>query len=252
MLGAGNVATHLSKALINAGFPVAQVWSRKTDNAINLSLQIGANSIANIEDVDTDIDVVILAVADDAISEIVNKIPRLKNRIVLHTSGSTSIELLNQHPKNGVLYPVQTFSKTIALDFTQVPICIEASDTDTLNQLNLLAKKLSNKVEFVNSENRMRLHISAVFACNFTNYFYSIAKDLMDDARLDFELIKPLIQETADKVMQNNPADVQTGPAKRDDQITIQKHLELLKNKSSIKELYTLISQNLVKKYSNS
>ncbi|MFC5283081.1 Rossmann-like and DUF2520 domain-containing protein [Pedobacter alpinus] len=252
MLGAGNVATHLSKALINAGFPVAQVWSRNIENAVDLASQIGANSIAKIEEVSTDIDIVILAVADDAIAEISNRLPINADRVVLHTSGSTAIDTLNKHQKFGVLYPLQTFSKNTDLDFSQIPLCIEANDDDTLNQLNLIANRLSNNVVFVNSDSRMRLHIAAVFACNFSNYFFGIAQDLMSGAQLNFDLIRPLIQETASKAMEKKPVDVQTGPAKRNDQNTIKKHLELLESEPTLKELYALLSQNIVKKYSES
>lgn len=252
MVGAGNVATHLSKALINAGYPVAQVWSRNIDNAVNLALEIGANSIANIEEISSDVEMIILAIADDAIAEIAQKLPINSDRIILHTCGSMPLDVLNMHPKFGVIYPIQTFSKNTELDFGQIPLCIEAHNNETLNVLYSIAKNLSNNVAKVSSENRMRIHIAAVFACNFTNYFYSLAHELLLNAQLEFDIIKPLIKETALKVMLSNPEEVQTGPAKRNDQSTIDKHLELLKNQPSIKDLYALISQNIVKKYSKS
>lgn len=250
ILGSGNVATHLSKALIKAGHPVMQVWSRNHDNAIDLALEIGANSIPEIKAIKAYIDVVIIAVTDDAIATVAHQIPEKENRLILHTSGSTSLEVLNSRFQNaGVLYPIQTFSKNSDLDFSQIPLCLEASNNWAMQQLESMANQLSNQVQQVNSEARALLHVAAVFACNFTNFFYSIAQQLTDSVQLDFSLLRPLIQETADKAMLNNPIDVQTGPAKRDDQQTMQKHLDLLKNQPQLQTLYQAISQYIVKMY---
>lgn len=250
ILGAGNVATHLSKALIKAGHPVMQVWSRNHDNAIDLALEIGANSIPEIKDIKAYIDVVIIAVTDDAIATVARQIPEKENRLILHTAGSTSLEVLSSRFQNaGVLYPIQTFSKNSDLDFSLIPLCLEASNDWAMQQLESMANQLSNQVQQVNSEARALLHVAAVFACNFTNFFYSIAQQLIDSVQLDFDLFRPLIQETVDKAMLNNPVDVQTGPAKRDDQQTLQKHLDLLKNQPQLQTLYQSISQYIVKMY---
>ncbi len=252
MLGAGNVAKHLSKALIRSGNPVVQVWSRNNENAIDLALKIGANSIADFQEIDEDVDLVIIAVNDDAISSIANLIPKKDNRIVAHTSGSTDISVLNMHSKSAVLYPLQTFSKNIGLDFTKVPLCIESTDEATEAQLLNLAHQLSEKVEVVSSENRVKLHISAVFACNFTNYLYTVSQELLESSSLSFDLIKPLIFETVNKIVDNAPENVQTGPAKRNDEQIMTKHLEILESNSEWQKLYRLISQNIVKKYAHS
>ena len=135
MLGAGNVATHFSKALINAGNSIEQVWSRDHSNAIDLASQIGAKSIANIVDISNDIDLVIVAVSDDAILVVSSQVPVQNSRIVVHTSGSTDISALNTHVKSGVLYPLQTFSKDADLDFSVVPLCVEGSNVETQNFL---------------------------------------------------------------------------------------------------------------------
>ncbi len=247
MLGAGNVATHLSKALINAGNPVAQVWSRDHNHAIELALQIGANSIVDIADITEDVDLVIIAVKDDAMSVVSAQILPQNSRIVVHTSGSTDIDLLNAHPKSGVLYPLQTFSKEIDLDFNEVPLCVEGSDADTQNMLLNLANQLSNKTQIVSSAERIKLHISAVFACNFTNHLYAIAHDLMLESAVSFELLKPLIMETVNKINNHDPKSVQTGPAIRNDTSTMNKHLKILESKPDLHDLYRLISQSIVK-----
>ncbi|HTN21145.1 MAG TPA: DUF2520 domain-containing protein [Pelobium sp.] len=249
MLGAGNVATHLSKALIRSGNPVVQVWSRSEENAVDLALKIGANSITDFATIADDVDLVIIAVSDDAIAPISSLIPQKNNRIIAHTSGSTDISVLSRHPKTAVLYPLQTFSKNVELDFKNVPLCIEGADVETENLILKLAEKLSNKVERVSSSDRMLLHISAVFACNFTNYFYTVSQELLEESSLSFDLIKPLIFETVNKIADNLPQDVQTGPAKRNDEQTLAKHLKILENKPALQELYRLISQNIVKKY---
>ncbi|MBK0384512.1 DUF2520 domain-containing protein [Pedobacter sp. SD-b] len=251
ILGAGNVATHLAKALIKAGYPVKQVWSRHHQNAVDLALQIGANSIQEIADLSKQIDVVIIAVKDDAIESIAAKVPPSNQpRLVLHTSGSTNISVLEKHNQNcGVLYPLQTFSKHADLDFSNVPLLVEANHQQAEEQLMLLAKKLSKTVEKVNSENRMRIHVSAVFACNFTNHFYAIAEKLIAETNLDLDLIRPLILETAQKAMLNSPQIAQTGPARRNDELTINKHLDLLKNNPPLQNLYAIVSQDIVKMY---
>ncbi|HET8829218.1 MAG TPA: DUF2520 domain-containing protein, partial [Pelobium sp.] len=232
-----------------SGNPVVQVWSRNNENAIDLALAIGANSIVNISDIDDDIDLVVIAVNDDAITSVATLIPKKENRIVAHTSGSTAISVLSMHQKSAVLYPLQTFSKNTDLDFRQVPLCIEGSSEVIETQMLNLAHKLSEKVELVNSENRIVLHIAAVFACNFTNYLFTVSQALLEKSALSFELIKPLIFETLNKITANAPENVQTGPAKRNDEQIMTKHLEILAANPEWQELYRLISQNIVKKY---
>ncbi len=251
ILGAGNVATHLSKALIKAGYPIKQVWSRNHNHAIDLALEIGANSIPQISDLSNQIDVIIIAVSDDAIESVVSQIPiSNQQQLILHTSGSTGLSVLEKHCQNcGVLYPLQTFSKNHDVDFSTIPLLMEANHHQAEEQLLMIAKKLSLKVEKVNSENRMRIHVSAVFACNFTNHFYAIAEKLVKDTNLSFDLIKPLILETAQKAILNSPSKTQTGPAKRNDAATIDKHLDLLKSNPQLQNLYAIVSQDIVKMY---
>ncbi len=251
ILGAGNVATHLSKALIKAGYPIKQVWSRNHNHAIDLALEIGANSIPQISDLSNQIDVIIIAVSDDAIESVVSQIPiSNQQQLILHTSGSTGLYVLEKHCQNcGVLYPLQTFSKNHDVDFSTIPLLMEANHHQAEEQLLMIAKKLSLKVEKVNSENRMRIHVSAVFACNFTNHFYAIAEKLVKDTNLSFDLIKPLILETAQKAILNSPSQTQTGPAKRNDAATIDKHLDLLKSNPQLQNLYAIVSQDIVKMY---
>ena len=248
MLGSGNVATFLSKALIQAGHPVTQVWSRNPNNAIALALEIGSDSITNISSILADTDIVIIAVNDDGIENVAAQIPKNPKQLILHTSGTTPLLVLENYTSNcGVLYPLQTFSKQDNVDFSVVPICIEGNNPGVLIQIKTLAGQLSNNVNEVNSQQRALLHISAVFACNFTNHLYHIAQKILEDAGLNFDLLRPLIQQTNDKVMLNKPSEMQTGPAKRNDVQTMLKHLAILQAQPNWQDLYQKLSQNIVK-----
>lgn len=248
ILGSGNVATHLSKALQKAGHKALQVWSRKIENAVNLASQISAQSISEICQIHDDIDFVVIAVADDAIESVAAKIPIKKNRLIIHTSGTTSIDVLQNNADSfGVIYPLQTFSKSSEIDFSKVPLFIEANAANTLELLNNIGLNLSTKIYQADLETRALLHISAVFACNFTNHLYTIAQQILKDKGLGFDLLQPLIRETLDKTLFNAPFEVQTGPAKRKDTLIINKHVEMLSLHPKWQEIYQLISQDIVK-----
>ena len=248
MLGSGNVATFLSKVLIQAGHSITQVWSRNPNNAIALAFKIGSDSITNISSILADTDIVIIAVNDDGIENVAVQIPKNPKQLILHTSGTTPLFVLENYTSNcGVLYPLQTFSKQDNVDFSVVPICIEGSNPSVLTQIKTLAGQLSNNVNEVNSQQRALLHISAVFACNFTNHLYHIAQKILEDAGLNFDLLHPLIQQTTNKVMLNKPSEMQTGPAKRNDEQTMLKHLAILQAQPNWQDLYQKLSQNIVK-----
>ena len=250
MLGSGNVATFLSKVLIQAGHSITQVWSRNPNNAIALAFKIGSDSITNISSILPDADIVIIAVNDDGIENVAAQIPKNPKQLILHTSGTTPLFVLENYTSNcGVLYPLQTFSKQDNVDFNVVPLCIEGNNLGVLIQIKSLAKQLSNNVNEVNSHQRAVLHLSAVFACNFTNHFYHIAQQILEDAGLDFDLLRPLIQQTTDKVMIGKPSEVQTGPAKRNDEQTMLKHVAILQDQPIWLEMYVKLSQDIVKIY---
>lgn len=251
VLGAGNVAWHLSKAFIKAGFPVQQVWNRSSGKATELALETGANSITDLSLLSEDIDLVLLALSDEAIPVVAAELKLKPHQLLVHTSGSVGLDAIRSYAVNtGVIYPLQTFSKNVAVDFTEIPVFIEGDSRKTVDQLKQIALHLSPNVFEVTSEQRIKLHISAVFACNFTNYLYAIASELLTSSGLDFEYIKPLIKETAHKALNGNPIDLQTGPAKRNDRQTIEKHLQMLRDNTEWQQLYRAISQNIVKMYS--
>ncbi|MFC3198590.1 Rossmann-like and DUF2520 domain-containing protein [Parapedobacter deserti] len=246
LLGSGNVATHMGRALVSSGHRVVQVYSPTITHATVLGDTINARAIDDLAAVESVADVYIIAVKDDAIAQVAAQLPTSSKSIVVHTAGSVAMEVLAEHAERyGVVYPVQTFSKAKPVDFSLIPVAAEASDDATYQQLATLAGSLSNRVFPCDSRQRLALHVAAVFACNFTNHLYAIGADILREHGLDFELIRPLILETAEKVMQYRPKDVQTGPAVRNDMGTMQKHLALLKDQPELAELYELISDQV-------
>ena len=245
LIGAGNVATHLGKALFNKGFSINQVYSHSKDNAFKLASGLNAMPCNDIKFITDESDLYIIAIKDDAIQSIVNQIS-FKNKTVVHTSGSIPMDALSGFDNYGIFYPLQTFSKEKELNLNEVPICIEANNEDTNTFLIDLAKKLSENVKEVNSEQRKKLHIAAVFACNFSNYMYTIADDILTNNNLELDILKPLIVETAKKIQDNSPSDMQTGPAKRNDEAVIKNHLEQLADSKDYQEIYQLISKLII------
>ncbi|WP_257666433.1 Rossmann-like and DUF2520 domain-containing protein [Parapedobacter tibetensis] len=246
LLGSGNVATHLGKALTEVGHRIAQVYSPSKTNAELLAEALKAKAIDNLADVDSQADAYIIAVKDDAIAQVASQLPTHLKGLVVHTAGSVDATVLAAYTMHyGVLYPLQTFSKAKAVDFSSIPLAIEGADEATYVQLENLASSLSNRVFPCDSKQRLSLHVAAVFACNFTNYLYSISADILYEHNLDFDVIRPLILETAEKVMIHLPEDVLTGPAVRNDRGTIEKHLEMLEGHPDLKELYARMSKQL-------
>jgi predicted short-subunit dehydrogenase-like oxidoreductase (DUF2520 family) len=186
-----------------------------------------------------------VAIKDDAIENVLQQIID-KNIFIVHTSGSIPITVFEQTGFNnyGIFYPLQTFSKLKAINLLDVPFCIEANEQEDI--LVELANKLSNSVHRVDSEQRKKLHLAAVFACNFTNHMYAIAEDLCLKNNVNFNILKPLIRETAEKITLNHAKDVQTGPAKRKDEKIIENHIEQLSDSKSYQDIYKLITESII------
>ncbi len=247
LIGSGNVATHLGAAFKNAGHRIVQVYSRDMHNASLLAYHIGAEAIDDLDHINHETDLFIISAKDDAIASIVQKLAKYQ-KLTVHTSGATDLNaLLAFIPKSGVFYPLQTLSKNKEIDFLTVPLCIEGADENITRELEQLAQTISNKVYRVNSEQRKILHLAAVFAGNFPNYLYGIAQQLLAQHQMDFELLRPLIMETAQKVQDHLPAEVQTGPAIRNDQNTMAAHLQILSDLPEWKTIYNVLSQAIIK-----
>lgn len=243
LLGAGNVATHLYKAFIKSkDVSVSQWYNRNLE-----PIQTYKNEVEVIDDINKlkKADVYIIAVSDDAISNLSSQLP-FENRLVVHTSGCVGIYELDKKNERGVFYPLQTFSKDAEVDFKQVPICIEVIKKNNLKTLKSLSEALGSESHKVNTEQRKALHLAAVFVNNFTNQLYRIAHEITESKGVEFNILKPLILETAKKVQDLSPYMAQTGPAKRNDKKTIRKHLKLLENQHH-KDIYELLTTSIQK-----
>ena len=246
LIGSGKVATQLGRALKAAGEDIMQVWSRSMEHASALATELQVPGVSLFSEITPDADLYIISVNDDAIRSVASQLP-VRDKLIVHTSGTTGMDVLVSYSVQiGVLYPLQTFTKTKAVDFSQVPLAIEGSDPAVLEVLKTLSDKISQKVVFMDSVQRRALHVAAVFACNFTNHLYALASGILQKNELDFDLLRPLIRETAEKVQTFLPEEVQTGPAVRGDQQTMNKHLELLHENPELLELYRKLSQSIV------
>ncbi len=246
-IGSGNVATHLAIALKSIGAEIVQVWSRDSRNAEILAALTRAKTIRHWNELDRSADCYIIAVKDDVIPEVAAQLHDVKG-VVVHTSGATSMSVLaGAGTGYGVLYPLQTFSRTKAVDLTKVPFCIEADRPETLEKISVIAHLLSPLVSVIDTEQRRILHLAAVFACNFSNHLYHLSSQLLEQHQLKFDLLKPLILETAEKVQSALPIEVQTGPAVRNDEETMKKHLEFLKGSPEWQQIYEMLSNSIKK-----
>jgi len=241
LIGSGNVAHHLIEAFANSKkAELIQVFARHKES---ISPLFDYNKIiSNFNDL-KEADLYIIAVSDDAIASVSSKLP-FKNRLVVHTSGTVSIDALDSKNRKGSFYPLQTFSKNKAVDFSTIPICLETENETDFEFLENLANSISNTVFKINSEQRKALHVSAVFVNNFVNHLYQIGNEICIKNNVPFEIVKPLILETANKVMTLSPEAAQTGPAKRHDTQTIEAHLNFLSNENQA-TIYKTLTQSI-------
>ncbi|MGN1245649.1 MAG: Rossmann-like and DUF2520 domain-containing protein [Muribaculaceae bacterium] len=247
IIGAGNVAVNLAKAL-SKHYEIAQIFSRTLTNASQLASAIGCKCTTDrLDEITPDADTYIISVKDDAIASIVEQVPD-NGALWLHTSGSVPIDVLSLHRKHcGVLYPMQSFSKQIEVDFAQVPFFVEGCNAQTAHEITALAKSLSLSVYPADSDTRRRLHIAAVFSCNFANHLWALADDVLREANLPFSVMLPLISTTVDKLQQLSPAESQTGPAVRLDHAVISKHLSMLTGDKH--NIYDTLTKSIIKKH---
>jgi len=247
LLGAGNVATHLGIALKKQGYRIIQVFSRTTKSAQELAGKLDTVYITKLTELDYSADLYLFCLKDDVLQDVLKQ-TLFTNQILVHTAGSLPLNIFKNYGfHHGVIYPVQTFIKERNLDLTNVPFCIEASTPYAEKILMDMAYELSQKVQIVDSEKRKIIHLAAIFACNFTNHMYFLADRLMHENDLDFDLLKPLIQETAAKILEVDPETAQTGPAKRGDNQILENHLQLLKDLPGMQKIYTFVSDSILR-----
>jgi predicted short-subunit dehydrogenase-like oxidoreductase (DUF2520 family) len=245
LLGAGNLATQLSRTLHESGLEIVQVFSRTEKSAKELAHLLGASFTTKPEELEPNADLYIFALSDKALLPVLERISIPKGRFV-HTAGSIPMSVFQAHINSyGVFYPLQTFSKNRRVSFSDIPICIEANNEELQEDLRELATRISNKQYLVSSDQRKQLHLAAVFTCNFANHMYSIGQKLLEEKGLDFDMLKPLIQETAEKVSQLDPISAQTGPAVRFDEETMNSHVEQLQDTPDFQKLYRFVSESI-------
>ena len=250
IIGAGNLATQLSLALHENGIEILQVYSRTVESAKVLAEQLDCRFTTSINKIGKNADLYIFALSDKALQPILDKLSIPIGKVV-HTAGSISLDIFENYAENyGVFYPLQTFSKERKVDFSDIPICIESNNMEFQEDLIVLAQRISKSVYLITSEQRKQLHLAAVFTCNFANHMYSIGQELLAEKDVDFKLLKPLIAETAQKVLQLDPLSAQTGPAVRFDEEIMSSHENALKNTPDFQKLYRFVSESIFKMHS--
>jgi predicted short-subunit dehydrogenase-like oxidoreductase (DUF2520 family) len=241
IIGSGNLAYHLIKAFADSTtVAVIQVVARQKNTSIPY---LDPNKITDQYTSIAEADLYIIAVSDDAIAAVSSQLP-FKNRLVVHTSGTAAMNTLDSKNRRGVVYPLQTFTKNKAVDFKQIPIGLESEKESDYEILHKIAASISDCMYNINSQQRKIIHVSAVFVNNFVNHLYQIGQDLCMENEIPFDILKPLITETANKVMFLSPQAAQTGPAKRKDIHTIEAHLNLLKEENQ-KNIYKILTQSI-------
>ena len=249
VVGAGNVAWHLAPALEDAGLIVTSVYSRDQKHARRLADRLyGTHAQDHLDFSGNEAALLIVAVSDDALEEVAQQLVLPEGATVVHTSGSQPLNALRRAATNriGVFYPLQTFSRHRTVDFHSVPICLESHDAQVLHRLTKLAKQISRHVALVSSAERQVLHVAAVLANNFTNHLLRMAEILTEAHHIDFSLLHPLIEETVYKALENGPAQSQTGPAARDDDTTVRRHLKQLRQfDPTYAKVYRLLTQHI-------
>lgn len=247
IIGAGNIATHYAHAFYSLGHEITQIFNKTSANAKTLADAVSSTVIHSLDDLDPNCDLYIIAVTDSAIKETIEQIDGTIEGIIVHTSGATSIQELYKFQSYGIIYPPQSLNKGVRVDWSQIPFAIEGNTSETEAILLKLMISLSEKSFVCNSEQRLALHVSAVFANNFPNLLYRIAESILEKENLDFELIKPIILATAEKVQKYNPSVLQTGPAQREDTKTLQRHLDFLSYSNDLTEIYQLMTKIIIK-----
>lgn len=244
LLGTGNLGSHLIKAFHKSKkVKLLQVYSRTQFALDQINKKIPTTTDPSCL---VNADIYVLAISDTGIKSLANKLI-LKNKLVVHTSGTIGLDFLINHKRKGVFYPLQTFSKTDSLKFKKIPICIEADLEEDRLILLKLAKSISKKVYEIDSEQRKKLHLAAVFVNNFANHLYRLGENICVENKVDFKLLYPLIRQTATKIKTISPLEAQTGPARRGDSKTIENQRTQLAGTEL--DLYTLFTKSILQTY---
>ena len=244
--GAGKVATTLSRKIYETGIKVDLIVSVTKENGQSLAESCEA-SWSSILEFPVSTDIIIVAVPDHKLKSVLENLKCQPDTLVVHTAGSIGLDIFPDHLiRKGVLYPLQTFSRDRKVDLTDIPFLLESSDIQSSAILEELVSSIGGETYFVSTEQRIMIHLAAVFICNFTNHMLTGGKQLAEKAGVPFEIFYPLLQETVSKVMDIGPEKSQTGPAVRNDQNTIDKHMELLSFSPELKKIYKELTMSII------
>lgn len=248
ILGAGNVAWHMGQVLYKAGIKITHVYSRSIKSAQELAGEIEAQAVCTLDALPLIADLYLLALPDNVIPEVLANMGKVQGTVV-HTSGTTPIELLSSVSEQfGVFYPLQTFSKLRPVNFETVPLCLEASSVGVMKQLKVLASLISGDVREIDTAQRQVLHVAAVFGCNFANYMLAVGEDILMQRGIQSDIFKPLIMETLNKALRYGAWKGQTGPAVRHDTLTMGRHEDMLCGIEDYSKLYRTISDSIIRR----
>lgn len=246
LIGSGNVAEALARSIPKSGMELVQVYARNAVRAREVAALAGAEWASEPERL-VDADLYLIAVSDRAVAEVAASLPIPPDAVVAHTAGSVALDALPaKFARRGVFYPLQTFTRGREVDFSQVPLFLECSDESLYPRLEAFARRLSRTVVRADSARRAQVHLAGVFACNFANHMYALGERIVAEAGLDFEVLKPLVRETADKALDTStPCAAQTGPAQRNDAVTLRRHAGMLAGEPLTEKIYETISQSI-------
>ena len=247
IIGSGNLATHLGKAIAGSGHDIAQVFSPTYDHALALADALGCSATSNISEINHDSDCYIISIKDSALQTLIPELCKGRDdKVFIHTAGSVPIDVFEGAATHyGVLYPMQTFSKQRDVDFSTIPVFTEHNDSEAKASIDTLAQSVSRNVTELSSADRRYLHLAAVFSCNFVNHCYALAADIMERHGMTFDQLLPLIDETASKVHEIHPREAQTGPAVRYDSNVINRQLDLLADSPLMRDIYDMMSKSI-------
>lgn len=251
IIGSGNVAEAFARALPECGFEVRQIFARNAERGAVVATLANCNHTSNPEQI-TSADLYITAVSDSAITPLLESLPLPEDAVVAHTAGSQPLDAIpSRFEHRAVIYPLQTFTAGRRVDFGEVPLFVEAADKGLLSEIKSFASQLSRTVIEADSHMRSQAHLAGVFVCNFVNHLYSMGEGLVQSAGVPFTILLPLIVETARKAVESgNPSAMQTGPAKRNDRTTLERHLRMLADEPQLQEIYEKLSQSIWKETS--
>lgn len=247
LIGTGNLATQLGKSLKKAGVIISQVYSHTEESARTLGELLEAEWLTDIKALCDEADIYIFSVKDSVLCELISEVCKGRgDKLFLHTAGSMPMSCFEGKAQHfGVFYPMQTFSKAKDVCFENIPVFIEGDSAETEEVIRSLANMLSKRVITLSSADRKYLHLAAVWACNFTNYCYTVASDILSEHDIPFDVMLPLINETTEKIQHIGPKAAQTGPAVRGDKNVMSQQLELMSDRADLQELYKMLSKGI-------